>query len=104
MRGSMFRPLREPAPGRCRIELDGEAVEAPDGANLAAWLLTRPLQPFRVAAVGMTPRAPYCLMGVCFECLVEIDGVRDRQACLTSIRGGMRVRRQATPLAAGDDQ
>ena len=99
----MFRPLREPAIGRCRIELDGEVVEAPEGANLAAWLLTRPVRPFRLGTVGAAPRAPYCLMGICFECLMEIDGMRDRRACLTSVRDGMRVRRQTTPLAAGDD-
>lgn len=97
----MFRALREPPAADCRIELDGEPILAPQGANLAAWLLTREMAPFRVAAVGGAPRAPYCMMGVCFECLVEVDGVRDRQACLTSIRDGMRIRRQTTALGAG---
>lgn len=100
----MFRQLREPAVERCRIELDGEVVEAPEGTNLACWLLTRAVRRFRVSAVGASPRAPYCLMGICFECLVEVDGVRDRRACLTSIRGGMRIRRQITPLGTGGDR
>jgi predicted molibdopterin-dependent oxidoreductase YjgC len=34
------------------------------------------------------------MMGVCFDCLVEIDGVGNRQACLTPVAEGMRVRRQ----------
>jgi D-hydroxyproline dehydrogenase subunit gamma len=34
------------------------------------------------------------MMGICFECLMEIDGVGNRQACLTPITEGMRVRRQ----------
>jgi predicted molibdopterin-dependent oxidoreductase YjgC len=34
------------------------------------------------------------MIGHCFECLVEIDGVGNRQACLTLVREGMRVRRQ----------
>jgi len=33
-------------------------------------------------------------MGVCFECLIEIDGMPNRQACLTPVREGMVVRRQ----------
>ena len=41
-------------------------------------------------------------MGVCFECLVEIDGVRDRRACLIPIEDGMRVRRQTEPLGVAD--
>jgi predicted molibdopterin-dependent oxidoreductase YjgC len=34
------------------------------------------------------------MMGVCFECLMEIDGVGNRQACLTPVAAGMRVQRQ----------
>jgi predicted molibdopterin-dependent oxidoreductase YjgC len=34
------------------------------------------------------------MMGVCFDCLVEIDGVGNRQACLTLVADGMQVRRQ----------
>ncbi len=34
------------------------------------------------------------MMGVCFECLMEIDGVGNRQACLTPVAEGMQVRRQ----------
>jgi predicted molibdopterin-dependent oxidoreductase YjgC len=44
--------------------------------------------------VSGEPRAPYCMMGVCFECLVEVDGVPNVQACMTSVREGMTVRRQ----------
>ena len=49
-------------------------------------------QPLR--AVTSAPRAPYCMMGVCFECLVEIDGKPSRQACLTPVRDGMVIKRQ----------
>ena len=34
------------------------------------------------------------MMGVCFECLVEIDGVPNRQSCLIPVREGMTVRSQ----------
>lgn len=34
------------------------------------------------------------MMGVCFECLVEIDGIPNRQACMIPVREGMVVRRQ----------
>jgi predicted molibdopterin-dependent oxidoreductase YjgC len=34
------------------------------------------------------------MMGVCFECLMEIDGVANRQACLVPVTEGMQIRRQ----------
>jgi predicted molibdopterin-dependent oxidoreductase YjgC len=34
------------------------------------------------------------MMGVCFDCLIEIDGVPNRQACLTAAVDGMVIRRQ----------
>jgi predicted molibdopterin-dependent oxidoreductase YjgC len=34
------------------------------------------------------------MMGVCFDCLMEIDGVPNRQACQVLVREGMQVRRQ----------
>jgi predicted molibdopterin-dependent oxidoreductase YjgC len=42
------------------------------------------------------------MMGVCFDCLVEIDGVPNRQACLESVREGMRVRRQRGAADIGE--
>jgi D-hydroxyproline dehydrogenase subunit gamma len=51
-------------------------------------------EPFRTTPVTEAPRAPYCMMGVCFECLVEVDGKPSRQACLTTVRDGMVIRRQ----------
>ena len=38
------------------------------------------------------PRGPFCMMGVCFDCLVEIDGVPNVQGCMTPVREGMQVR------------
>jgi hypothetical protein len=34
------------------------------------------------------------MMGACFECLVEIDGVPNRQSCLIEARDGMRIHSQ----------
>ena len=42
-------------------------------------------------------RAPYCMMGVCFDCLAEIDGVPNRQSCMVTVQPGMRIRAAARP-------
>lgn len=75
------------------ITVDGQPVETVEGARVAAILLGLDEQPFRYSPVSGAPRSAYCMMGVCFECLVEIDGRPNRQACLTLARDGMEVRR-----------
>jgi sarcosine oxidase subunit alpha len=47
------------------------------------------------------PRAPYCLMGVCFDCLVTVDGVGSRQGCLVPVRDGMAIETQLGKREAG---
>ena len=80
------------------IEVDGERHEVASDANLAAVLMALD-GVYRTHPVHGRPSAPYCFMGACFECLVEVDGQADRQACLLSTRAGMVVRRQNLPAA-----
>ena len=40
------------------------------------------------------PRGVFCGMGVCFDCLVVIDGEPSRRACVTFVTEGMRVETQ----------
>jgi predicted molibdopterin-dependent oxidoreductase YjgC len=44
-------------------------------------------------------RGPFCLMGVCFDCLTEIDGRPTMQSCLVTVREGMVIRRQPAVIA-----
>lgn len=76
------------------ISFDGHPLVVPEGISVAAALLAGGVRDFRSSIVGEVPRAPYCMMGVCFECLVEIDGVPARQSCLIPVREGMQIRRQ----------
>ena len=69
------------------------SLDAP-GDTVAAALLAAGETDLRATPVSGSPRAPYCMMGVCFECLMEIDGIGNRQACLTPVIEGMQVRRQ----------
>ena len=94
----MFRRL-EPIPDsdRLRFHFDGNEIIAHAGDSVAAALLAAGVAALRSNAASGDARAPYCMMGVCFECLVEIDGVGNRQACLTVVAAGMEVRRQIGP-------
>ena len=84
-----------------RVDVDGRLIEAVEGESVACALLAAGIVTFRYASVSRAPRGPYCLMGVCFECLVEIDGEPACQACLTPVRAGMRVRTAAPATDGG---
>jgi predicted molibdopterin-dependent oxidoreductase YjgC len=76
------------------VHLDDAACRALAGDSVASLLLTTPNIEHRKAAVSGSARAPHCMIGVCFECLVEIDGRPYQRACLTPLCAGMRIRRQ----------
>jgi predicted molibdopterin-dependent oxidoreductase YjgC len=91
----LFQPLAGAAPrATVRIHFDGRALNVPAGSSVAAALLQAGVRAFRHSPVGGGPRAPYCMMGACFECLVMIDGESSRQACLVTVREGMQVKPQ----------
>lgn len=100
----MFRSLREDDGtdvriARVTLSVDGDACTVPSGASVASALLQRG-SPARLTGLSGSPRAPYCMMGVCFECLVQIDGVPNQQACMVAAEDGMVVRRQDGHRAA----
>lgn len=77
------------------ICFEGQRVDAEAGDSVAAALLAAGHRTLRTTPVSGAPRGPLCMMGVCFDCLVEIDGVGNRQACMVEVREGMNVFRQA---------
>ena len=89
----MFRRLPDPV-GHIAFDFEGEAFEACAGDSVAAALLANGVLGFRTTPVSGAARGPWCLVGNCHDCLVEVDGEPNRQACMIEIRAGMRVRRQ----------
>ncbi len=75
------------------IMLDGEPVTAYVGETVAAVLFAEGSAQTRTTVRG-APRGVFCGMGVCFDCLVVVDGLPNRRACVTWVRDKMRVDRQ----------
>jgi predicted molibdopterin-dependent oxidoreductase YjgC len=76
------------------IELEGRPVTAYLGETVATVLLAEGHHAMRTTVQG-APRGIFCGMGVCFDCLVVVDGQPNTRACMTFVEAGMRVSRQA---------
>jgi len=85
----MWTRLPDDAP-RVDITIDGEPFAAREGDTVAAALLAAGVTAFRTTFSG-APRAPFCAMGACFECLVTIDGAPRRRSCIVRVAPGMRI-------------
>ena len=72
-----------------RLQINDRTVEVPAGTSVAA-AIAQHVSTFRRSTSGQ-PRAPFCGMGVCFECRVCIDGIGQQRACMISVRDGMQV-------------
>ena len=88
----MFKPMKEVAVSRVvDIYVDGRLVQVAADQTLALALMQVGVATMRHSAVSEAPRAPLCLMGVCFECLVQVDGRANVQACMVKVSEGMKV-------------
>lgn len=84
--------ILDTAGNRVTVHFEGVEYQLREGENLAAEMLAAGVMPFRKTPVSGAPRNPYCMMGACFDCLVEIDGVT-RQACMTIVSAGLKILR-----------
>lgn len=89
----MFQPIGSPK-AHLTIYFDGAPITACPGETVASCLLRNGITRFRTTPVSGEARMPFCMIGQCFECLVEIEGLGSRQACLTAVAEGMQIATQ----------
>lgn len=76
------------------FSFDGRPVEFMPGQSIGAALWAGGVRSWRTTPVAGRPRGLFCGIGVCFDCLVEVDGRPDERACVTPARAGLDVRTQ----------
>ena len=87
----MFKRLDENPAETVSITIDGAQFDVPAGETVAAAVLASGVWHTRTTVVSDSPRAPFCLMGVCYECLMVIDGKPNQRACREIVNDGMRI-------------
>jgi predicted molibdopterin-dependent oxidoreductase YjgC len=70
--------------------VDGQPLAAYEGETIATALLAAGRRTFRHTVPGGAPRGVFCGIGICFDCLVMVDGSQIR-ACVTPVQDGMQV-------------
>ena len=73
------------------VSVDGEPAEAYPGETVATLLLALGRQTLRHTDHLHAPRGLFCGMGVCFDCLVTVDGQANVRACMTPVQAGMTI-------------
>jgi predicted molibdopterin-dependent oxidoreductase YjgC len=74
-------PIRPASPASVSIQFDGAPIEGVAGQSIAGVVLASGPLAFRRTSVSGKPRGVFCGIGVCFDCLVEVNGDRDVRAC-----------------------
>ncbi len=74
----------------------GRPVSANAGDTLAMALWADGQAELRRSSSDGAPRGVFCNMGICYECLLVVDGVTVR-GCTTPVREGMVVQRGGKP-------
>ncbi|MCK5829639.1 MAG: (2Fe-2S)-binding protein [Methylococcales bacterium] len=90
----MFKQLPNDQLEMVDILLNGEKIQVPLGTNVAAMTLSQGQRYTRTTSLSGSKRAPFCMMGVCYECLMVIDGIANQRSCVTYVKQGMQIETQ----------
>jgi sarcosine oxidase subunit alpha len=74
------------------ISVNGKKISAYDGETLLAVLIASGFRILKKSPVLKEPRGGLCGMGVCYDCLVTIDGVPNIRSCMTYVKDGMEIK------------
>ncbi len=75
---------------RISATFEGERIEAEAGISVAAALIATGRPAWRTTRGGK-PRGLFCGIGVCFDCIVNIDGESGQRSCMVPLTEGMRI-------------
>jgi aerobic-type carbon monoxide dehydrogenase small subunit (CoxS/CutS family) len=77
--------------GRVEVFVDGRPVSCRAGETIAAALIGAGIDAWRTTRRAGARRGLFCGIGVCFDCLVVVNGAPPVRACLATVRAGDRI-------------
>ncbi|HFD11745.1 MAG TPA: (2Fe-2S)-binding protein [Crenotrichaceae bacterium] len=87
----MFKQFSDSTTNTIEVVLNGQAIQVTQGISVAAMILAQGLRFNRTTPVSNSKYAPFCMMGVCYDCLMVIDGKPNQRACSIRVKQGMKI-------------
>lgn len=104
LKKAAFKRLPSRQENSITVYVDGQPIKMQPYDTAAAAVLASELHYGRTTPISGSARAPYCMMSICFECLLEIDGLQNVQGCMTPVKEGMKIQRQLQARQLVNDQ
>ncbi len=95
-------PIRPEEVATLTLTVDGEMITGVLGQSIAGIIMAGDRLGFRHTAKLNRPRGVFCGIGVCFDCLVEVNGLSDVRACQRKASDGDVVVTRHDPELGGD--
>jgi predicted molibdopterin-dependent oxidoreductase YjgC len=73
------------------ISVDGVPMEAFRGESVATVLLVNGRRALRATPGRGAPRSLFCAIGVCFECVVTVNGQPNTRSCMVPVEDDMVI-------------
>jgi aerobic-type carbon monoxide dehydrogenase small subunit (CoxS/CutS family) len=86
--------MSTPAKREVRFTFNGEPFKGVEGQSISAALMATGVREFRKTRFDGEPRLIFCGIGICFDCVVVVDGVANQRACLVEINDGAKIESQ----------
>jgi aerobic-type carbon monoxide dehydrogenase small subunit (CoxS/CutS family) len=74
---------------------NGKEFSCQQGQSIAAALISSDTRELRTTRFGNEVRSIFCGIGICYDCVVVVDGVANQRSCLIEAKQGMKV--ESTP-------
>ena len=81
-----------------RLTFDGREVTARPGQTVGAALVEAGIRSWRMTRNHGRPRGLFCGIGICYDCLITVDGLANQRACLVPATDGMRLSSERPPV------
>jgi aerobic-type carbon monoxide dehydrogenase small subunit (CoxS/CutS family) len=86
--------MSTPAKREVTFTFNGENFKGVEGQSIAAALMATGIRELRKTRFNEEPRLIFCGIGICFDCVVVVDGVANQRACLVEIVDGAKIESQ----------
>jgi predicted molibdopterin-dependent oxidoreductase YjgC len=96
-------PTTNREPGHSTITIDGMPVPARPGQSVGAALTAAGIRSWRTTRRHARPRGLFCGIGVCYDCLLTINGLPDQRACLAPAEDGTVCQTNAAATGQSGD-